>query len=721
MSLMVLPPYCDIEGTNFAHWQYTLAFLLKDQLRELPEIRIPADSELEFGYDDALQFAQREVGMKAGAGFREIVKMGKVLEARRILWSTYNRKKDEWIWSAWLVDVPAGTLSIKFTAKSSSSWELICRMRNLILQKLHVKPTPEEKSRLDRLPTHSDAAMALVSRAFYDKLQGKPLSGVEATLRQALSLDPNFPVPRQMLAASLMGEDRGDEAMELLRPVISGDQATVRDHYLYGVALRSQGFMTLAREQFILVQRQRPKDALPCINLGELLGRERNDWEGALPLLKKAVELQPYNALAHEELGLAYAHVGLQERALEELRRAERYDLGEYAAIEITLAETYALLGDAPHAIPHYEQFVAGAARIGLNSPWVPWAKKSLAKLKERLSPHFVDAIEPHSFNNEELQTALREALTPSEYASVTNPFAVTAEMRKWAQELGRGAETDIDKAHQLYSGLVRHLNTASIVSYRTAEQAFQDWVKPQANLNCQDYTFLFVVLARELGLEAFYVQVNKDCQSNLVSHACAGVFIGGKCLLVDPAYQWFGAPHIDFEVHNDVGAIGVYLAQSPDLAQQRVAVKLLPGRAFPLFTLAANLASNGRLREARQVLDAGLKLDQDSWLSLMARGGVELYSGSPGAAIKDLQNALHSRVLYPELHYYLAQAFQADGKLEAARDEYRSFVQEQVDPELARDAWDQITRLNTALYNSSSTFEKTGAKRKEFDLDPNH
>jgi predicted Zn-dependent protease len=51
-----------------------------------------------------------------------------------------------------------------------------------------------------------------------------------------------------------------------------------------------------------------------------------NNPEAALPLLKKAVSLDPKIELAHVDLGVLYADAGKNDDALRELKRAEQLD-----------------------------------------------------------------------------------------------------------------------------------------------------------------------------------------------------------------------------------------------------------------------------------------------------------------------------------------------------------------------------------------------------------
>lgn len=698
LTILVLPPFCDGEGTNIVHWQYTFALLLKDQLRQLQAIRVAPDNGLELASDESADFGMRELVGKKAPGLAEIVKIGKAVEARKILWSAYGWKGEGWYWEARLVDVPTGTKSSWLKAKSTNSWGVVCRMRDLILQEMHVKVSEADRERISRPPTRSDEAMELTSRALYEKNLGGRVSSVQASLARAIKVDPSFALAREALALLLLQQDRTDEAADLLRHSIVTHQASLREHYLYGGALRLQSLNALARDQLELVRDALPRDPMPWMRLGEIAGRGKGDWRGAIPLLANAVKLEPYSAVAHEELGFAYAHLGERDRATSELAVAEHCDGGFDGLIALRLAQAYDLLNDAPHAIPHYERLLAGTERIGLTNAAVADATKQLAELKQRLQPHFVDARMPRTFSSRELKEALQAALTRDECTSLTDPFAATSDMVTWARDLSGGAEPELEKAQRLFSALRRHIDSNPEASHRTAQQAFLEWRNPQANLSCQDYTFLFVVLARELGLKAFYVMINADYRSNLVNHACAGVFVEGKALLVDPAYQWFGVPHVDYQFQNDIEAWGLFLAQSGDLADQRCAVKLVPGQAFPRFALAMNLAAGGHPKEAPEVLEAGLKLDSSTWRSLLARGVVDLYLGEADAAVKVLEECRKLHPAYPELHYLLAESYRMEGDLADALSEYRSFLQNQTNPSLADQAREQVTRLNVLV-----------------------
>ena len=82
-------------------------------------------------------------------------------------------------------------------------------------------------------------------------------------------------------------------------------------------------------------------------------------------------------------------------------------------------------------------------------------------------------------------------------------------------------------------------------------------------------------------------------------------MFIGDKALLVDPAYQWFGAPHKEYVVLDDVQAIAHQYYQPSgkgnQVARCRLAAKLHPDTAWGQLRLAgALIQANEFSRPAR-------------------------------------------------------------------------------------------------------------------------
>ena len=719
VSILILPPYCESTNSTLAHWQYTLAFLLKDQLRQVDQIRIPPDSNIEFGIDDSVEFAQHELHGTFRNEVRDIVKMGRIVEAQWVLWSAYECRSSGWRWTARLADVRRGTSKPPWLAANSDSpWGVVCEMRKAILERFRIRPSQDELLRMDRKITTSVKALELTSTAFYDEQNVQPVSSAQKALHSALELDPQFRLAREALAYSYVIDNQPEEAGYLLQPIVAAGDGSARTHEAYGLLLGVEGLNALAAEQLRMAHEKAPNDPLPLIHLAQVLGPEGGHWEQAVALLNEALKIEPYSALAHEELALAEAHLGNRGLANKELAACERYDLGREGMLMLKLGEAYSMIGNLPRAIANYDRFVSGAARIGLQVPGVDYAEKQLAQLRLRLKPHFITATEPRTFTPPQLAAFLQSTLGASfGHMSWTNPLQTDRSMLKWAKNATRGAMTDIDKARSLFDAVTERFDLGTRTHQRTAKEAAADWKNPLTHLTCEDYTFLYVALAREVGLPAFCVLINRDCQSNLVSHACAGVFIGSQALLVDPGYQWFGAPHLEYQFLDDAEALGVYFMQSTNLEYQEAAVKVWPRSARPRFWLAPNLAWQGRMNEAQQMLESGLKMDGVSWRSFFARGGVALYAKDTKGAITNFERCLQFHPLFAEIHYFLGAAYREDGRLTEALDEYRAYIEEGDDPSLLDWARDKVAQISTKLETQDKSQNATG--RLELHQDP--
>lgn len=154
--------------------------------------------------------------------------------------------------------------------------------------------------------------------------------------------------------------------------------------------------------------------------------------------------------------------------------------------------------------------------------------------------------------------------------------------------------------------------------------------------------------------------------------------------MLVDLENGWFGAPHEKFRFLNDLEATGVRLVQSRDLATQRLGPKFAPNISYVHFALALSLAQQGELAQARARFDVGVKLDPTSWLAEFVRGDIALQADNPKEAIEHLHRCLSFQPDYPAIHHLLGQAYEKHGELKEALREYRIYLDQADDPEIA-------------------------------------
>jgi tetratricopeptide (TPR) repeat protein len=296
-------------------------------------------------------------------------------------------------------------------------------------------------------------------------------------------------------------------------------------------------------------------------------------------------------------------------------------------------------------------------------------------ELKARLTPHEISVAPPRSYSAPALDAALRERLTRAEYVQVINPLASTPAMDRWAQELTHGATNDLGKARKIFDALARHVDTGE-AGIRTAQEVFAAWNDPAQSFCCQEYAKLYVALARAVGMRAFYVHLEKDYSGEIVYHDCAAVFNEGKALLVDPAYKWFGAPHKEYVLLDDLQTVAHQYYQpagkGDQVARCRLAAKLHPDTAWGQVRLASALIKANELVQAAQALKVAERLEPGRWDTLTCRGVIAARTDDLNGAATDLCKSLEINPKHGPSHFVLAWVLSKQGKLEEARDEYR-------------------------------------------------
>jgi tetratricopeptide (TPR) repeat protein len=694
VTVAILPPQNLSGDTNETHWKYSVPIFIEDEIEEVKSVRPLPDSSIEFAY--------HTLKLKWGEALtpEQARQLGEVIEAGWVVWGAYEKESDKWRLKMQMMNVKNGKVSKLPTASSTNWFEMDSAIAGAVLHELGVTPTRDEEERMKHPPTSSAEAFELLSR-FYELGSGhsaEPISVIEADLRRVVDLDPNCVRAQSGLAHFLLIESRLDEAAEMGNRAIKTRPDDATAHFDLGTVYLVEHLLSFARAEFVKTLRLRPDDAESYVLLAEILLSQGESKE-ALSDLKKAESLAPYDALTHVELAIAYLSLDEKDTALAELKVAEQCDLGTDINLYQTLGKMYAELNEIPKAVEYAEKYAAGAKAFSLPSATIQAADETVATLKASLSPHFVSVSPPQVFTPDELESALKSKLSIEEYQSVTNPITSTPEMKKWAEQLAGDSSDDEEKAKRLYYGLPHHLGLTEAAGRRTAEEAFRDRANLGAPFTCQEYSLLYVALARDVGLKAYFVTVETDYKKrNIPPHACAGVCIGGKALLVDPAYQWFGVPHEKYEFQNDFQMMGIYLAQLEDMAKGKAAARIAPDSAYVEFFLAGTLSRFGELKGARQALDAGLKLSPDSCLALCAQGDVEEDEGHWDDAASHLQQCVILVPDFAQAHFMLARALTGQKKFKEARDEYRTYLGLQTDPQDAASATAALTQIEDYL-----------------------
>ena len=589
-----------------AHWRYSFSRLLGEQLHEVKALRTVSPN---FGY--------RQLGLKQGDPVNEeqARKIGELIEARRVVWGTCRRDGEKWQVTARVLIVASGTASAELSATSADWYEVRDRLAGQVLKELGVAPTATESRKMLRRGTTSPAALEWYSKAYAGQAERKPKAELEAAIAKALAADPRFAEAYGALAAVLGSQGKPELAEQAARQAVKLEPGSARNRLILGYTLMFQGKLEAAETEMREAQQLDPDEAEALGRLGECAAQEGKP-DQAIGFWTEAKKLDPTDAGIHAHLGDAYAKKRDRERALRELKEAERLDADDVNSEQL-LWQGYAALHETPLALEHVEKFVALARKEGLAPKLVDYMEACGRELKARLTPHEITTAPPVIYTPQSLEAALRQRLTSAEYKVVINPLASSPAMDRWAQELTRGATNDLDKARKLFTALARHLDRGE-VGARTAQEVFAAWNDPAQSFCCQEYAKLYVALARAVGLKAFYVHLEKDYSGDIVYHDCAAVFAGDKALLVDPAYQWFGAPHKEYMLLDDVQAIAHHYYQrsgkGTQVARCRLASKLHPDTAWGQLHLAGALIKANDFVEAGKALQKAQQLEPGRW-----------------------------------------------------------------------------------------------------------
>jgi len=697
LTLALIVTESQAAGKATDQWQYLISDLLCTELENVESIRCLPDS--------TIAFALRELGISSSTVIDAALarRLGEAMEARRLIWGSYSHEEGLWGLKFRLVNVATGTLSTPLLGSSADLYEAVAAVRKAVLAELGVKTTPTEEKRMERRISKSTKALELFGRAFALSEKGESLSSTEAILRQAVILDPESACALNGLARVLMAEDSLDEALLRAKAAIRADPEYAGAYSTLGAIYLFRGVKSLAQEQFKEALRLSPFSAQSHLEWASIL-QEYSKWNEARASLEVARQLAPFDPMIRAELARMYLRCGEPGKAAVEARMAERYyseanDKDPQVARSLT--DAFALLNDVPSAAKFCEKYLASAKRLGAALEPIPDIEAKLTDLRSHLTLNFVAATQPVSLTPQELETTLRERLTEQEYRLLTIPFAGNAEIEARARALVAGAAKELDKAKLLFNGLNRPLPIEFPQAFgRTAAGTWKAWPDPKAVISCQDFTFLFMAMSRCVGLKSYYVLVDRDYKNKLIHHACAGIFVDGQAILVDPAYSWFGIPHKQFTFLDDLKVIATYLTYSGQTPEEEVGQRIVPSWPLPYFWASVRRSYRGQPDLARQSLRKGLDLAPglNSPLSLLAQALVEGNDRQWDAALPHLEELERLAPEMPMTHYWLGVVLYQHGRLRESRDQYRTYLQSDTQSLFGAAARTAVARLNEVL-----------------------
>jgi tetratricopeptide (TPR) repeat protein len=336
------------------------------------------------------------------------------------------------------------------------------------------------------------------------------------------------------------------------------------------------------------------------------------------------------------------------------------------------------------------------AGLLVLPTFWEPFSTESLSPEFNSSGPsgtnvatNTIIKAPAREYSDETFAAALRQELGSEQASLVVNPLASTPEMDRWARELVAGATNELQKAKILFDVLVGRFSRSPAQFPRppTAQEAFASRAKPDTSLGCQEFAFLYVALARAVGLKSFHVFVDQDCRGMKCLHGCASVFLEDKALLVDPAYLSFGAAHKKFAVLDDLQTAALYACGAQELTLCEIACKLAPNFVFAQGSLFHLLVRDGHWEEARKHLPILVRLDSEGPMTLAAEARLAAHDGKLEKAIDLLQKAVKMAPQTYQVYVFVGNIYAQQSRWSEAREAYQNALRYSVYENVAEDA----------------------------------
>ena len=296
--------------------------------------------------------------------------LGRQLGVKAILSGTLLREGDRLVLRTELIDVTRGSQlwGKQYDANVADAPKLQQQISQDIASNLRVRLSESEQERIQRHYSASPAAyeLYLKGRFFWDKRTKQGLNQAIDYFQQAIKADPNYALAYAGLADSYaLLDDWGDTAP--------------RDSFPKARA---------AAEKAIALD-----DTLAEAHASLAMVREAYDWDwiGAEQEFKRAIELNPNYATAHQWYGLFLASMGRFAEAETEVRRARELDPLS-PIVNMALPEVYTWEHRPDDAIAEYKKIVA-------MDPAFCGAHGNLAYLYERKGM-YAEALEQQQQNS---------------------------------------------------------------------------------------------------------------------------------------------------------------------------------------------------------------------------------------------------------------------------------------------------------------------------------
>jgi len=344
-------------------------------------------------------------------------------------------------------------------------------------------------------------------------------------------------------------------------------------------------------------------------------------------------------------------------------------------------------------------------------------------------------------FTPDEIVADLATRVPEDVVQKVVVPYDINEEIRELARKSVDTLRTDSEKIRAIVNAIIGR--TGMSISYdwlsnKTAQQVFYE-----GRGNCLAYSNLFIGMAREVGLDAVYVDVttieriSKEAEVIVNNgHITAGVRNGPDLVMIDftrtPEREYMGAKVIDdFEAianyYNNQGCpYGYYSETSGDrgdefdpaaaeLEMYQMALDVRPDFGRARNNLGVALRRRGKVEDAIAQYKIALEADP-KFAEARSNLGAAYYSqGRVDDAIHEFESAARAGGSNAYYYHHLGVIQYQQGHYEAALQQFKKAISRDGD-------------LADARYYLGETYMKLGdrekameAYRKTLEVDPNY
>ncbi len=349
--------------------------------------------------------------------------------------------------------------------------------------------------------------------------------------------------------------------------------------------------------------------------------------------------------------------------------------------------------------------------------------------------------VERAKYTPDEVMADLSTRLPPDVVQKVVVPYDINDEIRELAHKSVDNLRTDSERTRAIVNAIISRTGMSIAydwLSNKTAQQVFYE-----GRGNCLAYTNLFVGMAREVGIDAVYVdvttieRVSKEAEVIVNNgHITAGVRSGPDMVMIDftrtPERQYQGAKVIDdFEAianyYNNQGFLYGYYAETAgdqgenfdpaaaELEMYQMALEVRPDFTRALNNLGVALRRRGKVDEAIEEYKLALQADP-KFSEARSNLGAAYYSmGRVDDAIKEFEAAAKLGGSNAYYYHHLGIIQFQQGNYEEAMRQFKKAI--------SRDS-----TLADSRYYLGETYMKLGdrskaieAYRKTLEVDPNY